>query len=343
MNVNIKEECRDITRQLNHAKPRQRLQKPCRTERNYNDKTSLSVRSFSVNDAISEFKTAMLGLELIPHSSIIADGKIHRCGTVSRESGKDGVYCLYLNDGIPAGWFQNHRTGEWQTWSLKTKRRPTRAEQTTFFERMTRDRQHRDAELFRQHEQAAARAMQLWNTAKPADDNHEYLIRKQVKAHGIRKWRGRLIIPVYDASGQIQSLQFISPDGAKRFLFGGKLTGGRFLIGREPSPDDVILIGEGYATMATLNTETHYPCFVAFCASNLEHAAISIRARYPKAKIVICGDNDAETEAKTGRNPGIEAAKRAAAACNGNVAFPPKLPGVSDFNDWAQYLKSGTR
>ena len=280
---------------------------------------------------------------LLPPSSLIADGKIHRCGTAGKERGKDGAYCLYLNGVMPAGWFQNHRTGDWQTWSLKNNRKLTHTEQIAFFECVARDRQRRETELSRQYDRAAVRAERLWSAAKPADDTHEYLRRKGVKSHGVQEWRGRLVIPIYDASGRLQSLQFISPDGTKRFLSGGKLIGGRFLIGREPSPDDVILIGEGYATMATLHAETSYPCFVAFSAVNLEQVALSIRARHPKSKIVICGDNDALTEAKTGRNPGVTAAKRAAAACCGNFVFPPGLHGISDFNDFAQILKNCIR
>ena len=107
-------------------------------------------RLFNHNDAINEFKTAMLERGLLPPSSLVADGRIHRCGTLGRERGKDGVYCFYLNDGIPAGWFKNHRTGDCQTWSLKTSRSLTRAEQTAFFECLAQDRQRREAERSRQ-------------------------------------------------------------------------------------------------------------------------------------------------------------------------------------------------
>ena len=296
-------------------------------------------QSFSTSDAIGEFKTAMLKLGLLPPASLIADGKIHRCGTASRERGKDGAYCLYLNSSVPAGWFQNHRTGAWQTWSLKTNRLRTLAEQTALYERITQDRLHYETEISRQYDRTAIRAERLLNAMKPADDTHEYLSRKGVKAYGVREWLGRLVIPVYNSFGRFQSLQFISPDGSKRFLSGGKLTGGRFLIGREPSQEGVILIGEGYATMATIHAETSHPCFVAFSASNLEHVALSIRAFYPKAKIVITADNDWQTAQKIDRNPGIEAARRAAASCRGNIVFPPELPDVSDFNDYAQHLK----
>ena len=322
-------------------RPEPPLKSGFKTRRKTPNSLGVAGQSFSINDAIGEFKTVMLKHGLLPPSSITADGKIHRCGTVGREHGKDGAYCLYLNESVPAGWFQNYRTGDWQTWRLKTKRLWTLVEQTALFERITQDRQNLETDISQQYDRAAARAERLWNAATPVGDTHEYLNRKGVKAYGVREWRGRLIIPVYNSFGRLQSLQFISPDGSKRFLSGGKLTGGLFLIGQEPSSDGVILIGEGYATMATLHAETSYPCFVTFSATNLENVAPSIRACYPKSKIVITADNDWQTAQKIGRNPGIEAAKRAAAACRGNVVSPPELPGVSDFNDFAQHHKNG--
>jgi len=60
---------------------------------------------------------------------------------------------------------------------------------------------------------------------QPLKSGFTDLKRKGVKSHGIREWRGRLVIPVYNSSGRLQSLQFISPDGSKRFLSGGKLNG----------------------------------------------------------------------------------------------------------------------
>jgi hypothetical protein len=53
------------------------------SKRKNRNSISGTVQSFSVNDAISEFQTAMLEMGLLPRSSIIADGKKHRCGTVA--------------------------------------------------------------------------------------------------------------------------------------------------------------------------------------------------------------------------------------------------------------------
>jgi putative DNA primase/helicase len=56
------------------------------------------------------------------------------------------------------------------------------------------------------------------------------------------------------------------------------------------------------------------------------------RARYPARTLILAADNDTETEARTGENPGLEAAKAAALAVNGLMAIPP----AGDFNDLHQ-------
>ena len=107
-------------------------------------------------------------------------------------------------------------------------------------------RAEREAEESRRQADAAARAEAIWREA-PACDDHPYLNRKGVKPHGVRLSRGKLVVPVRDTEGKLHSLQFIGEDGGKKFLFGGRIKGGYFAIGK---PGGVILIGEGYATCA---------------------------------------------------------------------------------------------
>ncbi|MBQ9452042.1 MAG: hypothetical protein IJU65_01960 [Desulfovibrio sp.] len=62
-------------------------------------------------------------------------------------------------------------------------------------------------------------------------------MKKHVASLGLRVAKnGRMIVPVMDASGTVQSLQFIAVDGSKRFLSGGKTAGGYYHI---PAKDEV--------------------------------------------------------------------------------------------------------
>ena len=66
---------------------------------------------------------------------------------------------------------------------------------------------------------------------------------------------------------------------------------------------------------------------VAFDAGNLMPVALAFRKKYPDMDIIICADNDTETEG----NPGLTKAKEAAKAINARLAVPP-ISG--DFNDY---------
>ena len=144
--------------------------------------------------------------------------------------------------------------------------------------------------------------------------------------------RNNLLIPLTDGE-DIHSLQFIQPDGTKRFLKGGKTRGMFYQINPLAEPEK-LLICEGFATGATLYMDTKLPVSVAFSADNLAPVAKAMRKRYPDAEIIICGDND---HAKEG-NPGKQAAIGAAKACGGDWVLPdftglPRGPKDTDFND----------
>jgi len=282
---------------------------------------------------------------MVPASPVI--GKLSACGTEDKPYSKNGRYVFFL-DGVPAGGFQDMADGQaWQVWRYHSVQTMAPLEKSVYRRRIEQARREREADDARRYAEAATEATLIWNDGTPAPGDYPYFAMKQVKPFGVRicesvlnylKW---LIVPVMDANDQIQSLQFISPDGSKRFLSGGRLSGGRFLIGKISDPAGIVCIAEGFATAATIHEQTSYPCFVAFSATNLEHVALSIRARYPKSRITVCGDNDHETAAKSGRNPGIEAAKRAAALIGGKIIYPPAVPGVSDFNDYWTRQKGG--
>ena len=63
------------------------------------------------------------------------------------------------------------------------------------------------------------------------DANHPYLRSKGIPAlEGIRQARdGALLIPVLDTADNLQTCN-ASTDGTKRFLVGGKVSGGQFII-----------------------------------------------------------------------------------------------------------------
>ena len=189
------------------------------------------------------------------------------------------------------------------------------------------------------HDRAAGEAVALWNDASDTGES-AYLTRKEVEPYGVRftadHW---LFVPLTDAAGKLWNLQRIAPlkptDGGtdKLFLKGGRKSGLWHWCGT-PKGAAVLMVAEGYATAASVHQATGRPAAVAFDAGNLAHVVRALRKKYPAALIVVCGDDDVQTHARTGNNPGRDKATAAARFVRGLAVFPAPLPeNGSDFND----------
>jgi len=163
---------------------------------------------------------------------------------------------------------------------------------------------------------AAVRAERIF-AKLPDSGASPYLDRKKVRAFGVRFSRGSIVVPVRNIGGDLVGLQFIAPDGNKKFLTGTPKSGCFHLIG-EVSPLSPLLIAEGYATAASVHMATGYPVAVAFDAGNLQPVAMALRSKLPEQPMVIVADNDAATDG----NPGITKAAAAALAVGARICWP---------------------
>ena len=276
---------------------------------------------------IEEFRDAMAAAGLRCHDPIVADGKLHRF-TVDGDKPKslNGWYVLH-DDGVPAGAFGSWKHDIASTWCGKADNELTPAERIAHKQRIEAMRREREAEQERVRQAAREKAARIWNDIQPANDNHPYLLRKQVKSFGLRESRGSLVLPVTSPDGVIQSLQFIDAEGNKLFLKGGMKSGCYFKIGG--APVDRVIVAEGYATGASLHMAHGCPVAVAFDAGNLEPVAKAIRQRLPEnVAIEIWADNDLNTKG----NPGVTKATKAAEAVGAKVVVPDI---AGDWNDVA--------
>lgn len=203
--------------------------------------------------------------------------------------------------------------------------------------RLKKEREEREheaaAELEVKHEAAAVDAAQVWAGASDTGDS-PYLARKGVHAYGLRFLpRGVLLVPLRDGAGKLWNVQRIVAKGDKRFPAGGRVSGCFHVLG-DMASSAWVLIAEGYATAATLHAATGYAVVVAFNEVNLRHVAAAVRKLLPNAALMLCADDDKETEERIGKNPGIVSATAAAAAVGGWWCKPYGLSaGASDFND----------
>lgn len=192
---------------------------------------------------------------------------------------------------------------------------------------VTAAQRRRDADIARHREAAKELAGRTWAQSPEAPAAHPYLQTKRIRPHGLRLSGLKLVVPMRDAEGVLHSLQFIHPNGKKRFLRGGRVMGCFARIG---TPGDHFLVCEGFATGASLHEATGLPVAVAFGCGNLQTVAQAMRGKYPDARLTICADNDAKPD---GSNPGVDAAREAASApgVKGYIAIPPV---AGDFNDY---------
>jgi len=258
---------------------------------------------------------AMQAAGLEPHTALdLVDGKLVRYRVTGDKPGSRNGWVVLHGD-VQAGAFGSWRTGESHTWRGRIDGAESPAAAAERRRRLAELRQQQEQEQARVQDDAIRRAARLLQAARRASDSHPYLRRKGVRAYGIRQLREQLVIPIRDSAGVTRSIQFIDPDGSKRFLTGGQVQGCYFAIGALPGP---LLVCEGYATGATLHEACGYPVAVSFNAGNLEPVARAIRAKYPSAKLVVCADDDANTPG----NPGLTKARAAARAVGAALAVP---------------------
>ena len=134
----------------------------------------------------------------------------------------------------------------------------------------------------------------------------------------------------------------------KLFLPNAKVNGTCFFLNKF-DPKNTILIGEGFATMASIyqaldkNQRDNFSVICAVNAGNLILITQAIRVKSPNSRIIICADNDYVIGQNPNQNTGITKAKEAVAktyiGMNENcILIPPPIirPNndcKTDFND----------
>jgi len=261
-----------------------------------------------------ESACADLGISFPPSKALVYDGKIHRYhdSLNDKKGSADGWFKGCDNgDGSFGGTVGHWRLGVKLNWSSRSRRQFTPEEKADYARKMAEARQREAEARERLQLQVAQKADALFRKSSPAKSNHPYLIRKGVKPHILRQLSQNLVIPLRDSSGFLWSLQFISPEGEKRFLSGGRTAGCYFSVGTLPT--EMLLVCEGVATGLTLFEASGLPVACAMNAGNLLAVSVSLREKFPGVKLILCADADPVGMAK---------AQEAAEAVDGAVISP---------------------
>ncbi|MCK9328163.1 MAG: AAA family ATPase, partial [Bacteroidales bacterium] len=267
-----------------------------------------------------QLRVAMAQLDLDP-PSIVLDGQLHRFAV---GNSKDAGWYVAYGDGVPAGMFGNWKTGEAITFRADVGRKLTAAEEMAHARRVAELRRKREKETEKKHKVAADSAEYIWSTCGLASDNHPYLQKKGVKAHGIRvTGDGRLIAPLYNKDGNIQSLQYIDGDSNKRYHPKGDPKGCFYILGNIEE-FDTVYVAEGYATSATIYEVTKNPTAIAYSSSNIPATVDIIKENWPNIHVTIVADLD-------DNNVGVKYAEKAALKHGADVVVSPVKSDVNDF------------
>ena len=174
--------------------------------------------------------------------------------------------------------------------------------------------------------------------------HHPYLDSKMLASpHNTLDYKGRLIVTMHDASGELTGCQMIFGQaetwesrswemGGKYILSGSQKKGSWHWLQSPPQRGQPIAITEGWATGASLvEPEIGFngAVAIAFDAGNIPTVCASLLTLYPSSRIVIYRDFD---------KAGVNAANAAVALDPSRVSVmepPANAPAwATDWNDW---------
>lgn len=272
----------------------------------------------------------MLEFGITPPTEIIYDGEIHRFKN-DGDSSKNSWYVAYDNGKFQSGAFGCWKLDISEKFCSIERTHLTIEQKQQHAKQLAEQKRMAELEKIKQQGYVQEQVNHRFNCATTKSINaHPYLQTKGIKSHGLRIDGSILLVPMFNTDGEIASIQTISTTGAKLFVKGGRVKGCFLLIG---TPEDVLILCEGYATGASIYEATDEAVAVCFNSGNIKEVAKELSAKHPNTKIIIAGDDDHKREQNIGRIKAVEAAKH----IGGTTIFPKfdasYNEGCTDFND----------
>lgn len=283
----------------------------------------------------------------IQYEVVPVDGKLHPVAVIGKgPHNKSGRIKLFTDN--KGGVVMNNVDGTTLTfWFDDTPTKLTEADRAERSERLATEKLEREAT----HRKCREESKATWEKAlKEIPSDNAYFAAKGITSpDGIRYLPDKdlITVPISSIDGVIHGLQFISPDGSKRFKTGTSKKGHYFKIGT--TKDNTVILSEGLATGANIHEATGHCVVVCFDAGNLQPVAQVLRNKFPSLNIIIAADNDIDTAG----NPGRSKATAAALSVNARLAIATFTPeqiesfrtandskAPTDFNDLARLADS---
>lgn len=257
------------------------------------------------------------------------DGRIHRFRAPDEKRGKKSAWYVYhgthgaFGDWVSGLIFKWHDGRDRRGYSdAETKKRDAEA-----FEKASARFNEEEANK----RKARTKAKKMWDNAGQPNVMHEYLFEKGLSSyHGSRVLGNTLLVPMWNSKGELINLQRILPDGTKRFLYGGEVIGGYYIVGGQTT-GGMHYVCEGFATACTIYELTGKHVIVAFNRGNLE----LVTQMWRRHKLIIAADNDYKTRIRGElANPGLEKGMEIAKKFKLDLVIPV-WENCTDWNDLA--------
>ena len=302
-----------------------------------------------MRDPTAELLVAMASVGLRP-KQIQWDGNFHRFPGIGRDKGDAGWLTAFVDQrGAVFGDWRTKQQWQWpggnQVWRESMRGfEPLSAEEVAEKKAATDEQRAKDAA------KATKAIRSLWSRAK-ACTAHPYLETKEIVGARFLRWvpdlktgEPILLIPMFNADGELMSLQRIWPDGTRKQMWqpGGSVGLYNTIGADRYKTTKILYVCEGWATGWSIHLATECAVIVAFFDGGLKTVGKIIKAKYPDARIVMCADNDRWSPVpRDGKNvnPGVYAAREAAKELGADLAIPDfkSLEGEpTDFDDLRQ-------
>jgi hypothetical protein len=191
---------------------------------------------------------------------------------------------------------------------------------------------------------ARQRADQIYKIGKPAEDGHPYLALKRVRPAGlvvatlddvvsIINYRPKrdddrlegdlLVVPLFNAEGELVNVELIDGEGRKASLAAGQRREAFWNAGSLAGAPPVVGLAEGMATSQTIHELIKLPVLSVGGCHNFGPVLAAMKGALPKAQFVLFPD----------RGNGEAIAAKAAEEHGAKIVPPPQDIKGTDFND----------
>ena len=257
-------------------------------------------------------KVQSFGFEV---DNLILDGHVHRFKTSSKPRKKNGWYVgrtINLRGGRS---LEIVTVGDWalgETQTFTSRDDLSESDRKMFSAAAKKMQAEVEAQRAEEQNRAAREAKLIWENGKHVAKGFPYLVAKKIetlKPCDFIKMTvagDKIIIPVYNRSGDIRSVQTITDKNEKKYLFGGEIKNNFFPMKGNGSGPCVVC--EGFATGVSIYAalESRFDVIVAFQSNNLFNVASQMVSEYGNDNVWIASDDDRYN----GHNAGIEASEK---------------------------------